>query len=280
MNLSTEDTHLFYRLHGSLLAYANRRLQVLPQGISAEETRQQPMEQVARLRQALHDTPDLLEQFLLANPAGLLPEELAIVAGWRHRVSGDFYIMRYLKSYTVFMSSRETHLYGVLGLYDPLETVTHGAPLPLMVQATLLPFRDRIIYDGMLSFYSLLFGPGIRRSLNEEYNRLKEREGIVEQLVGPDGRPAVRTSLSRRAPRKPAPDWRPALAQIVAGAEKIRQTDTRLQGAAVSLLRAAASLSQAAFQDQGAEAAAAGQLPAVRRALTRLEKMLHRWEGE
>ena len=35
MNLSTPDIELFYKLHGSLLAYANRELKLLAEGIAA-----------------------------------------------------------------------------------------------------------------------------------------------------------------------------------------------------------------------------------------------------
>jgi len=279
MNLPTEDTQLFYKLRLSLLAYANQHLKVIPQATTAEKVSKQPIEQLAKLCDALYAKPDLLERFVAENPERFSPQELTIVASWRHRVSGDFYIMRHLKPYTVFMSGRGTpHLYGVLGLYDPLEAVAGGAPLPILVQATLLPFRDRIVYDGILNFYRITFGRGIRTSLTEEYNRLKEREGIIEQLAGPTGEAQMRTSLDRKAPRKPAPDWRPAVDEIVAQTKKMRQTDTKLQGAAFGLLRAAASLAQATFQEKDTESEAARRLRSVRTALTKLEKLLYEEE--
>jgi hypothetical protein len=236
---------------------------------------------VAQVRNALHDNLDLLEQFVAENPPGLSPQELAIVASWRHLVKGDFYILRYLKPYAVFLSGEEPlHLYGVLGLFDPIEKVTQGAPLPVLVKATLLPFRERIIYDGIMSFYSIFFGGGIRGDLNETYSRLKEREGIIEQLVGPTGEPQIRTNLARKAPAKPAPDWRPAIDEIVAQVEKMRQTDTKLQGAAFGLLRAAASLAQATLHEKDAEEAAARHLRPVRTVLTKLERLLDEYRYE
>ena len=54
-------------------------------------------------------------------------------------------------------------------------------------------------------------------------------------MIGSDGQPQLRTSLARKAPAKPAPDWRPAVDGIVAQTEKMRQTDTKLQGAAFGL---------------------------------------------
>jgi hypothetical protein len=187
--------------------------------------------------------------------------------------------MKHLKPYAVFMSAGEpTRLYGVVGLYDPLEVVFGGAPLPLLVKAVLLPFCDRIIYDGLLSAYRLSFGPGIRSGLNESYSRAKERDGIIEALIGLDGQAQVRTTLSRKAPAKPAPDWRPAIDEIIVQTEKMRQTDTRLQTATFGLLRAAASLAQASLLEQGAEDEAAKHMRSLRTALTKVEKLLYEQE--
>lgn len=275
MNLTTEETQLFYKLRFALLAYANRHLKVIPGLAMAEQIGRQPIEQTVKLRDALLAHPDLLERFVAENPERFSDQELAILASWRHHITGDFYIMRYLKAYTVFMGTEKArHLYGVLGLTDPLEAVTGGAPLPIMVRATLLPFGSRIIYDGIMAFYPIVFGGGIRTSLNHEYNRLKEREGIIEQLVSPSGELQVRTSLDRKAPRKPAPDWRPVVDGIVAQAEKMRQTNTKLQGAAFGLLRAAANLAQATLQERDAEAETVRRLHSVRTALTKLERLL------
>lgn len=276
MNLPPADIDLFYKLHGSLLAFANRELKILPKGIAPEQVRQQPIQQVANLRDACYAKPAILDAYLAANPDRLPADELAIVASWQHRITGEFYIVRYLKTYAVFMTMKEpTRLYGVLGLLDPLDVVLGGAPLPIMVKATLFPFRDRIIYDSLLNPYRILFGPGIRAGINETYGRLKERAGIIEGLIGPDGQPQLRTSLARKAPTRPAPDWRPAVDGIVAQTEKMRQADTKLQGAALGLLRAAASLAQATLQEQGAEGEAARRMKPVRTAVTKLEKLLY-----
>ena len=68
-----------------------------------------------------------------------------------------------------------------------------------MVQTVLLPFKDQIVYDGLLTSYSISFGPGIRRSLNESFKEAKARHGIVTSLPMSD-RP-----MAPRKRRKPKP---------------------------------------------------------------------------
>jgi len=55
-------------------------------------------------------------------------------------------------------------------------------PPPVLVDAVLLPFEDRIIYDSLLMPYRLMFGSGIRRSLNEAYRRVQEQGGVTTTL--------------------------------------------------------------------------------------------------
>jgi hypothetical protein len=207
MILTPEEADLYYKLHWALLAHAARRLDIFPpthtvKDILALHTTERKME----LREAVYADPNALESFIAENPEAFPPDELSIVASWRHRVSGDFYIVRYWKRYTIFLHAAEPErLYAVLGLRDPIEKIFAGRPLPIYVRAVLLPFKDKIIYDGLLTTYNVFFGGGIQSSVKETYNRIKQQQGFIEQLTGPDGEPQVRTSLDRRTPRKPPP---------------------------------------------------------------------------
>ena len=126
-----------------------------------------PLEERVELRDALHARGDLIDQFVQENPSGFADDELEIVSSWKHALAGSFYIFRYLKRYTVFLSSEPVpRAYGVLALADPFEVLV-GRHLPILTQAVLLPLKGRIIYDGLLSSYSISFGGGVKRMLNE-----------------------------------------------------------------------------------------------------------------
>lgn len=268
MQLAPAEAQLFFKLFFGLLAYANRQLRVAPNLHTADDVRKIGSAHVIKIRNALYAHPNLIGRFVAENPEQFTPEELNLVAGWQHRVSGDLYLMRYLKRYAVLMPAKKAkHLYGVLGLYDSFDVMVRGQPLPVLFKTTLLPFKGQIIYDGLLETYSISFGAGIRRDLDAAYRGLKDREGIVEQLIGPDGKPQVRTSFKERN-AKPAPDWEPTLDEIVAQTDKMKRTDTPTQSASLALLRAAAHRAQATFAESDEIGA---ELKQVRRALTRLE---------
>ncbi len=183
MQLPPEQTARFYRIWLALLHDVNEQQHLVP-GFPASEERNGllPLSDEMRLRTALWADDGLRERFITINPAGLSSADLAVVASWQYRRAGSFYLVRSLKKYTVFLSEDvPPRAYGVLGLSTPVEELARR-PLPVFVQTVLLPFEDKIIYDGLLQWYAVVFGPGIRARLNAEYRNAREREGIITTL--------------------------------------------------------------------------------------------------
>ncbi len=190
MQLPPEQTARFYRIWLALLRYVNEQQQLVPTFPASEERNGLlPLSDEMHLRNALWADDGLRERFIAANPADLSSADLAVVASWRYRRAGAFYLVRALKKYTVFLSEdAPPRAYGVLGLSSPIKELTRG-PLPVLAQTVLLPFEGQIIYDGLLQWYAVVFGPGIRARLNAEYRNAQEREGIITTL-GPLNHPA------------------------------------------------------------------------------------------
>ena len=142
-----------------------------------------PPEKRLAVRNALFRPPGTDRRVHKENPAGLPADELEIVAAWKHAVVGKFYVFRYLTKYTVFLSSggSPNKAFGVLGLADPLEEVI-SPYLPRLIETVLLPFRGKIIYDGLVSGFNITFGGGVKQMLNEEYKQAKEAFGIITSL--------------------------------------------------------------------------------------------------
>ena len=164
------------------------------------------------MREAFLDETDLIESFVDENPVGLSEEDLDIVLSWRHQVAGNFFIFRYLKKYTVFLSTDEPPItYGVVALTEPLEDLV-GPYLPAWTDTVLLPFQGKIVYDGLLSSQNVMFGAGSRRMLNDSYRAAKQGLGIVTSLpvevASVAGKEPVKTTTKRK-PRNPFPGrWR------------------------------------------------------------------------
>jgi hypothetical protein len=183
MLLIPQDVELFFKLNRALMFFVNQRLKVVPDHLASPDEFAALLPAVRlKVRDAFLNHTDLIQSFVDENPAHLPDDELAIVDSWRHRVAGKFYIFRELNKHSVFLSTgKQPVAYGVLALSQPFEELV-GPYLPVLTQTVLLPFKDKIVYDGLLNTYRISFGPGIRRSLNESFKEAKARHGIVTSL--------------------------------------------------------------------------------------------------
>jgi Domain of unknown function (DUF6398) len=199
--LTPQDADLFFKLHRSLMCFVNERLQIVPDVGTPEQFSALPPETRLKVRKALLDEMDLIQVFVDANPFDLTDGELEIVCSWQHQLFGKFFLFRYLKNYTVFLSTEEPAVaYGVLALTQPFEELV-GPYLPVWTETVLMPFKGKIIYDGLMSSFNISFGPGVRRNLNESFKEAKLRHGIVTSL------PMSDEPMPEKAPKpKPIPE--------------------------------------------------------------------------
>jgi hypothetical protein len=182
MKLEKEDVDLFYKLHSHLLAFANQRLKILKEIDSADAMISVAPEEKIKLRDALYKNRELIDEFVKSNPDKFNKEELSIISSWEDLLEGKFYIFRYLKKYTVLLSSGSPNkAYGVLALRTDFDEMI-GPYLPVLIETVLLPFKGQIIYDGLLSGYPITFGGGARRSFAEAYEEAKASYGIITSL--------------------------------------------------------------------------------------------------
>ena len=268
MILSQDDAALFFRLMWGLQFYINQQLQLLPNVKSRDAYSRLDIQVTVVVRDALWKSPELIDAYVKENPDGLSSEELSIIGRWKGFVAGKFCIFRYLKDYAIFIGSSK--VYAVLGLYDRFEDLFQGRPLPILVEAVLLPYKGKIIHDGLYRSYSIDFGRGIRSSLNEDYAAAKQNGRIILALE-PEAFSAKPAQPSRQLDK----ESEAIVAEIMRATERLRG-GTAIQRTAFALLRASAKVVQAALQsaDQLDELWRLGHQ--VHTAVNRFQKVLGR----
>jgi hypothetical protein len=192
MELTAHETALYFSAWLPLLDYVNRRRSVVPGVVIARGHAVDPDDTI-KVRDALWAEESLLDDFLRENPAELSAEALALASSWRHRHAGTFVIYRCLKRHAVVLDDQQRDLvFAVHGITTPIEAMVPW--LPYQVKGVLLPFGDRIVFDGLMVGYSIRFGPGIRASLDDAYQAAKDQ--IITTLVPPASasKPAAKAS--------------------------------------------------------------------------------------
>ena len=275
MKLSPEDAALFYKLLWPLKFYVNQQLKIVPDVESVEDYRDLlTQEEKMQVRDAMYENIPLFDAFVAENPAGFSADELAIVKRWKHFVAGRFYIERFLKKAAYFVTAEEpSTVYAVLGIQDSIKDIFAYRHPPTLVEAVLLPFKGRIIHDGLLRPYNVYFGSGLREDLKEIYMAAKQNGRIVESLE------PGRAGEGRKAGRQVAErDWRPEVGAIAKASAKLKGQGAPIQSEAFALLKASARLAQTAVENPDDLDALWKKGRKVGRALNRLQTVLRRAE--
>ncbi len=240
MLLSPEDARLFFTLLPALQVFGNQRLNIVKNLKDTEQYKKISTADRLTLRDAVYAKPEIITAFVSENPFAFSKDELEIVAGWKNYIAGDFFIERILKKYAIFI--RDEKVYGVLALTEPLDYVLGGRPLPVYVKTVLLPFKAKIVYDGLLQTYNISFGSGISGSRATQYRAAKTQGKIIESL-DPDWEPVKSKARVEK-------DWRPLLDELREKISKLKASgdDPAIHAPAFKLLQASLVFAQTAAE--------------------------------
>lgn len=172
MILPKEESALFFELYLSLLGYAN--------GYDGKK-KKRPLDAA---REILYSNPRIVGDFLERNPKKFNQEKLDIVSGWQRFVRGDFIFIKSLKEYGALLTvgNDAAKIYGVVGLTNAVIDFAEYGVGTYFEKVALLPWKGRIIWDGMFYLKPLIIGRNYLRSFTEEYKRIKQTEGITESI--------------------------------------------------------------------------------------------------
>ncbi len=108
--------------------------------------------------------------FVKKNPLKFSLDKLEIVSKWVHFKRGKFFIERCLKAHSIFIL--DDSVYSVHGISSGIDEVLSFALMPYYADAVLLPFKGRIIFDGVLLGHNILFASLRAGAKNMPYNIL------------------------------------------------------------------------------------------------------------
>jgi hypothetical protein len=175
MIVTEQEKRLFFELYIPLLGYANKY----------DETTPLRKRDIFEVRDMLWNNPQIMRDYMFRNPNGLNNPRLEIISNWQRFVRGDFVLIRSLKKYAVLLTVGKdvtTKAYGVLGLSDPIIEMADNGVGTIFRDLVLLPFNNRIIWDGLSVRQKLLLGKNIMSDLTDAYRKINKEGKIVESI--------------------------------------------------------------------------------------------------
>lgn len=183
MYLSEDEVQIFYKLWLSLLEYTNNKYKInskIKKLVSAKSINPQDL---IPIKNKLWEDKNLIDEYLNMHCDLHSYDEIEIIKGFKRNIQGKYIIFKHLKKYTIFMSTDDdVKSYGVVGISNPVDMMFPSYILPIYVEAVLLPFKGRIIYDSLILPYNITLGSGIKRSINIDYKNSKEKYGIITTI--------------------------------------------------------------------------------------------------
>lgn len=181
MTLSQEDGQLFYKLWMPLLDFVNGKYQINKKLKSIATAKNLNPGEVKEIANKLWENVRVIDEYLNENTK-LQEDHRAIISSWKRCIQGRFVMERHLKNGTIFISMEDEKVYQVSGIISSWEEMFFGAPMPLMVEASFLPFRDVIISDGLVIPYNIFIGGGMKKMFKDVYMAAKKNGEICRSL--------------------------------------------------------------------------------------------------
>ena len=178
MRLKPEDAGLFYEMFLPLLDYVNENYHVTMETVHFTGESVDPRD-AAEVAHFLWERTWIIDDYLAET--ALQEEQCEIISGWKRCISGTFIIERHLKKGSVFISTEDNTVYIVNGIIDSWEEML-PVPTPAIVKTTLLPFRDVIISDGLVSAFPIRFGRNMADEFKETYMTAKKNKTLISQI--------------------------------------------------------------------------------------------------
>ena len=99
---------LFFKIHKNLLLFVNKRIKasINLNDLSDWGKYENFMIDIAILRNHLFENKYLIDQFIEANPADFISQELSITKYWKNTIIGDFVLLKHLKYQSIFLDTK------------------------------------------------------------------------------------------------------------------------------------------------------------------------------
>ena len=148
--------------------FVNQKYRLIKELYGMTSPKGLPLQSVVLISSKLWENRDIIDEFVLSDFKNMNEEETEIVTSWKKAIRGKFIVDRHLKKGSVLVSVYNNEVYIVKGIYTSWREMLESYPMPQIVEATLLPYRDVIIHDGIVVPYRVCLG----RNMSEESKQI------------------------------------------------------------------------------------------------------------
>ena len=180
MTLSENEYKEYLNTHLDVLYFSGRQKSIFPASTDFKKFLNLDLQIKFRCREALLENNDIVDEYIASNFDHLSNAQVEILAGFRKKIRSNFVILKCLKSHAIFIDTENNNFYAVNALRDPFDCFFET--FPVSITTTLIPFKDKIIYDGFFQSQGIYYGRNLTREMNEMYKTAKRSKKIISFL--------------------------------------------------------------------------------------------------
>ena len=179
MGLSFKQGKAFFELIDSIIAFSAGRFDLCSgdEAIQLMLCRGDDLLRREALRSFWED-PAALEDMIATRGASFSPKQLAALRRFSHRCSGPSLLVGFDSDGRALMTVGNSTV-AVSALARDLSSMLAGQ-VPRIIDVTLLPFEDLIVYDSSIAEYPIAMGPGMKKALEEESSAALGRAPVTD----------------------------------------------------------------------------------------------------
>lgn len=182
MVLTDKEAKQFYDLWIPLLDFVNHKYKLIKELYGMTSPKGLPLQSVTLISSKLWEDKDIIDEFVLSDFKKMDEEETEIVSSWKKAIHGKFIVDRHLRKGSVLISIDNNEVYVVKGIYSSWREILEGFSMPQIVVATLIPFRDAIIHDGIVVPYGVCLGRNMSEQSKQIYRTAKTNGNLHYSL--------------------------------------------------------------------------------------------------
>ncbi len=182
MILTDEKAEQFYDLWISLLDFVNQKNKLVKELYGMTSPKGLPLRAVAEISSKLWEDVNIIDEFVLSGFKKMDEKEIAIVSSWKKAIHGRFIVDRHSKKGSVLISIDDNEVYVVKGIYSSWREMLEGYLMPHIVEATLIPFENAIIHDGLVVPYNVCLNKNMSEQAKQIYLTAKSTGNLHYSL--------------------------------------------------------------------------------------------------
>ena len=167
--LSKRDADLFYKIYFGLLDYTNQKYHIKEHFKIYRKKHINPYDLQNIIDKFWKNKKSIVTDFYTENPYHFNEEELDITHEFQKGFRDLVIIAKFEKEYTAVMTQNK--VYMIKGVNANIDEIISYQDLPEPVMTSIIPFKNYLIYDGLLNSFPVKMGDGFTKAVAEDYEK-------------------------------------------------------------------------------------------------------------